>query len=142
MESEDKILELFSLRVQQGVQQIQKTVADAAAQQRQESALAMQQLELRVTSQVIQVREEQRRELTEVKDDIKQIQASQAETSERLGQIEVRLDEGDKKFQHHESRISALEEESGKQGKGVAALAGAAAAAGGGVTAAVMSFLK
>lgn len=138
---ENRILELFTLRVQQGVQQINKTVQDAADKQRAESALAMQQLELRITSQVIQVREEQRRELTEVKDDIKGIQATQSETSECLAEINTRLDEGDKKFQHHEARIAALESETNKQGKGMAALAGAATA-GGGIGAAIAKLLS
>lgn len=125
------MLEMFTLRVNQGVAQILDTVRVEADRQRREQEERHSQSEGRIVSQVMQLREEQRREFDEVKTDVKKLADGQAKQGEDIARIDTRLNEGDKKFNAQEARLTLLEQEQQKQGKGIAGMIGAATAGGG-----------
>jgi len=133
-DSLDKVLEIFTLRVENAANRIEKGIQQTKEEIRQE-----------VQTQVQQLRNEQRRDFDKLATTVDRIADTQKQQGEDIARIDQRLDEGDKKFNQHEDRIQALESETAKQGRGMAGIAGAlsaGAAVGGGLTAAVMNVLK
>ncbi|HEY3321711.1 MAG TPA: hypothetical protein VGP72_14670 [Planctomycetota bacterium] len=83
------------------------------------------------------------RQMTKIEVTQEKILDTQIEQGKDLVAVKTRLDEGDKRFVEHSTRIAELEKKAEKQGNSVAGIIGAMAtgAAGGGITVAIAKVL-
>lgn len=105
-----EVLELFANRVQLSLANLELSMADRS--------------------------DKFRRELTQ---ELRRVADEQVKQGLSLAKIEERLDEGDKKFDKMDERLTTLEGEQNKAGRGLAYLAGAAT--GGGAVGAALARL-
>lgn len=127
------LLEIFSARMQQQMSDLGMELNQKIDTVRAELMRSSEAGEGRLAMQISEVKSEQREQ-----------RKMMEEQGKKIVEIETRLTEGDRKFDHIEQRLTKVEESEGRTGKGVAYLAGAlgaGAAIGGSVSMAVSKLL-